>query len=89
MDPTGIKPCAEQNPPKEVPVDPVIGFLKVKLEENSGKFPDSGLMNNLLEGDHPFMDVSTFDEGRLGVTNRPVHNRGQAHGVGLRNQFKH
>jgi hypothetical protein len=88
MDPRGLKALAQKNLTEEGPVHPIIGFLKVQLQENSPKFPGLGFVDDLLEGEDPLMDMATLDERRLRPTNSPMGNRRESGSISLSNEFE-
>ena len=74
---TRLKTLPEKHLPRERPSNSVIGLLKVQLQENSPKFPRFDLVYDLLQGNHPFVNVPSFNEGRLRPTNRAMSDRGE------------
>lgn len=73
--------------PNKVPVQPVISFREVNFEHKLLAFALVKDVKRLLQENNAVHYVSTFDEGRLIMTNQPVQIRLDSKGQGFGNNF--
>jgi hypothetical protein len=88
MDPSRVETFPEQSLSQELPIYPIVHFLKVQLKKNSREFLRLGLMNDLLEGHNPFKDVASLNERILCMANSTVSNGRKANRISLSYKFE-
>src|SRR4051812_41058638 len=60
-----VKATLNQHFSKEGPVNGIISFVEIDLEEHRTDVFVLHMMDNLMEGKDPIQDISPFREGRL------------------------
>jgi hypothetical protein len=83
-----IKTLPQQNRSQESPTNPIVGFLKIQLENHSLMICRLELVNDLMKSERAIKEASPLDEGHLCHRDCPMSNRSQMNSESLRDEFE-